>query len=804
MQWLSLRWNRYKTLAILSLLLLFGCQHFDVQQDSSLVIRFDRPASVWEESLPLGNGRIGMMPDGGVDKELIPLNEISLWSGSKQNTDNPQAQAFLPQIQTLLFEGRNMEAQQLMYSTFVCGGKGSGKGNGANTPYGSFQLFGNLHITYHHETTDSATNYLRTLDLNKALSSTTYSKDGVRFRREAYTAFGEDIGVFHLTADRAEALSFSLELERPEHSQTRVEGKDLLMVGRLPDGVDSTSCQGMRFAARIRVLLPKEGTLKTAENTLTVEQASEAVVLIALATDYFGKDPETKIQEQLDQAAQKTLRSIKGKHIDSFRSFFGRASLHLESSGREQLPMDERLKAYASDGNDPSLDALYFQYGRYLLISSTRVGLLPPNLQGLWCNTIQTPWNGDYHLNINLQMNHWLAEQTNLSELHLPLIEWTKKQVPSGRNTAKVFYNAQGWVTHILGNLWEFTAPGEHPSWGATNTSAAWLCQHLYHHYLYTMDKAYLEEVYPVMKEAALFFTDMLVRDPRNGYLVTAPTTSPENHFRTFDGTAAICAGSTMDNQIIRELFSNTIEASIVLGKDSTFANILKEKREELMPTTIGEDGRIMEWLEPFEEVEPTHRHVSHLYGLHPGDEISVEGTPLLAAAARKTLERRGNKSTGWSMAWKINFWARLHDGIQAHTLLKDLLTSGTYPNLFCKHPPFQIDGNFGGTAGIAEMLLQSQAGMVELLPALPPQWKSGRFAGLRVRGGGEVDLAWEDGEVKQVRLKAFHTNAFTIKLPRNAKNLRIEINKKAVSLPIYSNLLTVNLDKGDVLQLLF
>lgn len=384
----------------------------------------------------------------------------------------------------------------------------------------------------------------------------------------------------------------------------------------------------------------------------------------------------------------------------------------------------------------------------------------------------------------------------------------------SGERTAKAYYNAKGWVTHILGNVWEFTAPGEHPSWGATNTSAAWLCEHLYTHYLYTRDSAYLADVYPVMRGAAQFFVDMLVEDPKTKYLVTAPTTSPENAYRLPNGnTASICAGSTMDNQIIRELFTNTINAAAILGVDSDFAQVLAAKKARLMPTSIGRDGRIMEWLQEYEEVEPHHRHVSHLYGLYPGNEISLDKTPELAEAARKTLLARGDESTGWSMAWKINFWARLRDGNHAWKLLTDLLCpcvdtktnmvngGGTYPNLFCAHPPFQIDGNFGGCAGVAEMLLQSQHGCIEVLPALPTAWANGSFSGLKALGGAEVSAEWKEGAVEWMTVKATHEGSFHIKLPRkDASPLSLLVNQKAISLPVVDGTITVSLKVGDTL----
>lgn len=800
------------------LVLLTACEMPEMQSGSKLAYHFDEPARIWEETLPLGNGRLGMMPDGGIDKENILLNEISMWSGSKQDTDNPQAVWSLANIRRLLFEGKNDEAQELMYRTFVCKGAGSGQGQGANVPYGSYQLLGNLVLDYvYSDESDSVAAYRRELNLNDAIASTSFRKGKVNYSRESFTSFSGDLGVVHLMADADKALNFSLGMNRPEHYSLSVDGKDLLMKGQLPDGVDTLEMKGTKYEARVRVILPKGGTLTASDSSLTVQDASEAILLVSMATSYKNEGFEDQIFSLLAESERKDYSTLKREHLAAYRSLFDRVSLDLGCSERDNMPINDRLYAFQQDQNDPSLGALYFQFGRYLLISSTRTGSLPPNLQGLWCNTINTPWNGDYHLNINFQMNHWPAEVANLSELHLPMIEWTKQQVESGERTAKVFYNARGWVTHILGNVWEFTAPGEHPSWGATNTSAAWLCEHLFTHYQYTQDKEYLKEVYPVMKGAALFFTDMLVRDPRNNYLVTAPTTSPENAYRMPNGKVVhICAGSTMDNQIVRELFTNTIEAANILGIDSAFSRELADKRARLMPTTIGKDGRILEWLEPYEEAEPHHRHVSHLYGLYPGNEISMEHTPELAEAARKTLEARGDKSTGWSMAWKINFWARLHDGDHAYKLLVDLLRpcvdqttnmtngGGSYPNLFCAHPPFQIDGNYGGCAGIAEMLVQSQTGNIELLPALPTAWQTGSFKGLKVQGGGEVSAKWAEGKLTEAGLKAIVSGTFRIKLPANSSNMSIQLNQKPASLPVIDGMLTVEMKEGDLLVVQF
>ncbi len=758
---------------------------------------FDAPASIWEETFPLGNGRIGMMPDGGVEQETLVLNESSCWSGCPQDADNPQARAYLPEIRALLFEERNAEAQALIYKTFTCGGPGS-----AGPKYGKYQLLGNLVLKYQYPHTDAVdstgwTAYRRELDLPHATATTVFCRDGVHYSREYFCSYTDDIAIIHLRADKRKALSFSLSMNRESNvvlpdawrPVVSVKDGDLLYLGRNQAGTeasDSVPAEGMRYGARVRILLPKGGRLITETQadtdhkhaTLQVCDATEALILIAMRTDYYGDDVEASLARDLAKVARRSFRRLHKRHTKAFSDRFDRVGVNFgHQPEREALPMNERLQAFEQDPDDPSLMALYYQFGRYLLLSSTRPGCLPPNLQGLWARTLRTPWNGDYHLNINLEMNLWPAESGNLSELHLPLVEWTKAQVESGRHTAQVFYGARGWVTHILGNVWQFTAPGESPSWGATNTSGAWLCEHLFKHYQYSLDKAYLEEVYPVLREASLFFVDMLVENPRTGYLVTAPTTSPENSYFDAEGRKVnVCAGSTMDNQIVRELFSNTIASAQILGCDAAFADTLAQLRDRLMPTTIGPDGRILEWPEPYRETDPHHRHVSHLYGLYPAAEISCTRTPELAEAARKSLEVRGDKSTGWSMAWKVNFWARLHDGEHAFKLLRDLLHpaasgsinysngGGSYPNLFCAHPPYQIDGNLGGAAGIAEMLLQSQTGEIELLPALPQAWKDGSFRGLCVEGGAEVSAAWQDGVVNTIRLKAKHEGDFIIK----------------------------------------
>ncbi len=536
------------------------------------------------------------------------------------------------------------------------------------------------------------------------------------------------------------------------------------MEGQLENGTDG---KGMEYQALVGVKT-RGGRVNAENNTLVVEGATTAEVYLSAGTSYKNPGFRSQVREKLDLAFNDDYKSLKKAHQLAYKTLFDRVELNLPvNPEREALPTPERLVAFAENDNDNGLVNLYFQFGRYLLISSAHAGLLPPNLQGLWSNTIHTPWNGDYHLNINVQMNHWPAEITNLPELHKPLIELTKSLVGPGEKTAGVFYNADGWVAHMMTNVWGFTAPGEHPSWGATNTGGAWLCAHLWEHFDYNRDTAYLREIYPVLKGASQFFLSMLVEEPTHGWLVTAPTTSPENAF-LMPGTGKpvnICMGSTMDNQLIRELFGNTMAAAKILAMDDSLINQLAGASAKLPPNRIGSDGRLMEWLEEYEEEDPHHRHTSHLYGLHPGNQITPEQTPELAEAARKSLERRGDGGTGWSRAWKVNFWARLHDGNHAFTLLKNLLEpafdtgfnysnkGGTYPNLFCAHPPFQMDGNWGGCAGIAEMFLQSHAGFIHIIPALPDAFSKGSFSGLRARGGVTVSASWKDKKLTTATL---------------------------------------------------
>lgn len=767
-----------------------------------LALRFNTPAAAWEETLPLGNGRIGMMPDGGTDKELIVLNDITMWSGSEDpEALNPEALTYLPEIRKLLFAGKNGEAQHMMYDHFQCGGLGSSHGKSKDAPYGCFQMLGNLHISYSYPQTEDAGNYVRTLSLNNAVASTVFTKGETTYTREYIASHANDVLAVHMTADKKGSISFEVSLSRPERATVSVQENTLVMEGQLNDGYDTD--KGVRYLTKVQIM-NKGGELTAGANTLAITDADEAVILVSTSTDMLDKEYASTVDSLLEQAKKCSFGKMKQAHIAAYKEKFDRVELRLGEQDNI-TPTNERLASFQTD-DDPAFAALYFQYGRYLMISGTNENSLPLNLQGLWANQVQTPWNGDYHLNINVQMNYWPAEVCNLSELHEPLIDFTQSIVSSGEVTAQTFYGADGWLAHMMSNPWKFTAPGEHASWGATNTGGAWLCEHLWEHYAFTQDKEYLRSVYPTLAGAAQFFLSSMIAEPKNGWLVTSPSSSPENAFFMPGGNEHIyvCMGPTMDVQIVNELFTNVLSAATILGvEDETTANIRKTL-PKLPPMQISPEGYLQEWLEDYKEVDPKHRHVSHLYGLYPSNQISPNTTPELAAAACETLERRGDAGTGWSRAWKINFWARLYNGNRAFKLLKSLLEptsesevnmrhgSGTFANLFCAHPPFQIDGNLGGTAGIAEMLIQSQDGYIQLLPALPNKWPKGSFKGLRARGGAETAATWSDNRLSSATIKALNDNTFKVKIPdyvatvkQNGKELTAENGYVSVVLKV-------------------
>lgn len=784
-------------------ILFFGCTSAEVDRQE-LVLLYHSPAQIWEATLPLGNGRIGMMPDGGVESEKIVLNDITMWSGSEDSEAlNPDAFQYLPQVRQFLLDGKNLDAQKLMYKHFRCSGQGSGGGHGKDAPYGCFQMVGDLNIHYTYPTKAKAADYSRSLQLNDAVASTSFKKGTVNYNREYFVSHKNDVMIIRLTADKKKSIAFDMELSRPERAEVYLKDNAMYMKGQLNDGHHTD--KGISYLTKVE-LINKGGLLSAKNHSLSVSDADEVLIMISTSTNMLDKSYENTVEKLIADASDIDYKRLKKNHIIAYQEKFNRVELNLgEQNNTATTP--ERLSQFQTSG-DPAFAALYFQFGRYLMISGTREGSMPLNLQGLWANTVQTPWNGDYHLNINLQMNYWGTEVCNLSELHRPLIDFTKSLEPSGTATAKTFYNADGWMAHVISNPWQFTAPGEHASWGSTNTGGAWLCEHIFEHYQFTQDKSYLESVYPTLAHASLFFLTSMIAEPKNGWLVTAPSSSPENSFY-LPGTkdaVSVCMGPTMDVQIIKELFNNTLDAAKVLGIEDETTKKIRETLPKLPPMQISPNGYLQEWLEDYKETDIHHRHVSHLYGLYPSNQITPYHTPELAEAAQQSLERRGDGGTGWSRAWKINFWARLHNGNRANKLLKSLLEpaggdvvkmdgsgSGTYPNLFCAHPPFQIDGNFGGTAGIAEMLIQSHDGFIELLPALPDAWSEGSFKGLRVRGGAEVNVVWKNNQLQNVELLASVDNEFKLKVPEGVTSIErdgksININDGFVVLSVIKN----------------
>lgn len=773
----------YASICVAAALAWGGCT---VSEADDLDLLYYCPATIWEETLPLGNGHLGMMPDGGIARERIVLNEESMWSGSEHDTRNPDALAALPGIRRLLLAGRNLEAQELMYDRFTCT-KGSD-----HPSYGSYQLLGFLDLTFDGVDTTDVTDYRRGLSLRDAMAYTRFRSGGTDFERRYFVSRTRDAAFVELKADRRGSIDVCIGMSRPERTEVSACGNTLTMQGELDSG--DPAVRGVGYMASA-IVTAEGGVACDSAGCVRVTGADKVVIRLTAATSYRGGEWQARVDSLLSAADQIPFDDLLAENRMAHGRLFDRVSLRIGyGNPSEDGTTPDRLARFANDC-DPALAALYFQYGRYLFIASTCEEGLPPNLQGIWANTVRTPWNGDYHLNINVEMNHWIAGVGNLDELRQPLFDYTRRMVPSGQETARAFYGTEGWCAHVLANAWNFTAPSENPAWGATNTGGAWLALDLWDRFLFNRDTSFLREAYPVMAGAADFFLANLVEEPTHGWLVTAPTSSPENGFY-LDGSdrpVYVCMGSTMDNQIVRSLLRAVADAADLLRCDSLRAAELRRTALLLPPDRVADGGYLMEWLEDYRETDIHHRHVSHLFGLYPGIEITPRRTPRSSEACRTTLERRGDGGTGWSRAWKICFWARLGDGDRALRLLKSLLTpavaadgshrSGTYPNLLCAHPPFQIDGNFGGAAGIAEMLLQSHDGCIELLPALPAAWPEGEFRGLMARGGVEVGCRWKEGRVASCTLRSEKGGEVYLRRPDAAAvdTLRLKAGKPLV-----------------------